>query len=67
MSYELFQRKVRGFIKKAEDGRAVMFWNDEEIGQYYAYCAGDILIIGCPSSKKLAVNWGNGHTAMAAV
>lgn len=67
MSYRVFQDKVNGFVKKSGEDIPVMFWYDDEIGQFYAYCAGDIVIVGCPSSEKVTVNWGCGHMAMAAV
>lgn len=42
------------------------FYHDTDKGMYYAHCEG-VKIIGTPTSKKVTVKWGSGHTAMAAI
>lgn len=42
------------------------FYHDTDKGKYYAHCDG-VKIIGTPTSKKVTVKWGSGHTAMAAI
>lgn len=66
MSYEAFVAMVNALITRKKLNIKPRFYNDTEKGKYYANC-GDIKIIGIPSSMKVTVKWGSGHTAMAAI
>lgn len=66
MSYEAFKAMVNALIIRKKLNIKARFYNDTEKGMYYAHCNG-VKIIGTPTSKKITVKWGSGHTAMVAV
>ena len=65
MSYESFKARVTALIKRT--GLTVRFSYDEETGKHCAICSDGTTITGCPSSLKVTVKWGSGHTAMATI
>lgn len=66
MSYEAFKAMVNALISRKRLNIKPRFYHDTENGKYYAYC-NDVKITGNPASKKVTVNWGSGHTAMATI
>lgn len=66
MSYEAFMVMVNALISRKRLNIKPRFYHDTDKGMYYAHCEG-VKIIGTPTSKKVTVKWGSGHTAMAAI
>lgn len=67
MSYEAFVEKVNALIQRSGASINVRFSVDQEKGKHYAECSDGTTIIGCPSSLKVSVKWGSGHSAIAAI
>lgn len=67
MSYEAFMAKVNALIRRSGQSISVRFSTDDENGKHYANCSDGTTIIGCPSSLRVTVKWGSGHTSMAAI
>lgn len=65
MSLENFVSAVTALAKK--NGLSVDFSTDEDTGKHIAKCSDGTTIIGNPTSMKVTVKWGSGHTAMATI
>ena len=67
MSYEMFQTKVWRLVFKAGGGFTVRFINDTDAGRFIARFSDGTIIVAVPSSTKVTVRYGAGHTAMATI
>lgn len=66
MSYEAFKAMVNALISRKKLSIEAKFSHDTDKGLFCADCNG-VKIIGNPTSKKVTVKWGDGHTAMATI
>ena len=64
MSFTVFQSKVNALIRRAGGGIKVRFEHDTDKGRFCANCSDGTMIIGNPTSLRVTVNFGSGHTAM---
>ena len=67
MAFDVFQNKVKALIERAGGGISVKFYNDKEIGKFFARCSDGTTIIGNPTSLKVTVRYGSGHQHMATI
>lgn len=63
MSFDVFQQKVRGLVKRT--GSTVRFFNEN--GKHIARCSDGVTIIGNASCRQVMVKWGSGHKALATI
>lgn len=67
MSYEVFQSKVNGLIKRAGGGIGVRF-SQSDNGRFFARCSDGTTIIGSRKNLKVTVRWnGKNHQAVVAI
>lgn len=65
MSLDYFKSSVTALAER--NGLSVDFSTDEDTGKHIAKCSDGTTIIGNPTSSKVTVKWGSGHTAMATI
>ena len=65
MSFDMFKSAVLRIAQSA--GVSVDFSTNEDTGKHIAKCSDGTTIIGNPTSMKVTVKWGSGHTAMATI
>lgn len=66
MPYEVFQKRVNALVRRIKGPKpTVKFRHDAERGKHYANFSDGTTIIGNTVAKKVMVDWGSGHRAIA--